>query len=246
MGKEIRLCVPITTEGFRVVEDVAELGGSDITMSVQILSSGPASIESHYDEMLAVADIIRVCAEAEKDGVNAVVIDCFGDPGVDAARELLNIPVFGPAQITMHTACMLGRRFCVVTVLERLHPLIHDLAVKYGVDGHMSRPRSIGVPVLEIESDPDMLVEALIRESIAAVREDEVEVIVFGCTGFYGMTEKIEQGLADAGITGVPVLDPIPVTVDVVAGLLRQNICHSKRGFPSPPEKSRPGCDVND
>jgi len=242
MNREIRLCVPITTEGLRLAEDVADLGGPEVTMSVKTLSSGPASIESHYDEMLAVPDILRVAVEAEQEGVDALIIDCMGDPGLDATRELLDIPVFGPAQVSMHTACMLGRRFTVVTVLERLHSLIHELAVKYGVESHMARPRSVGIPVLELEKDPEALIQAFIRESIAAVKEDESDVIVFGCTGFYGITERIEQGLEDAGITGVPVLDPIPVTVEVVAGLLRQGLCHSKHGFQTPPAKSRPGC----
>lgn len=246
MGKEIRLLVPITTEGLRVAEDVADLGGPEVTMSVQLLAEGPASIESHYDEVLAIPDLLRIAAEAENDGADAVIIDCMGDPGLEAARELLSIPVYGPAQTTMHIAAMLGHRFCVVTVLERLHSLIHDLAVRYGVDGRMTRPRSVGIPVLEIEANPDALVEAFIRESIAAVKEEEVDAIILGCTGFYGLTEAMEKGLEDAGIFGVPVLDPIPVTVEVAAGLLRQGVGHSKRGYPLPPEKTRPGCGITD
>ncbi|MDP6828379.1 MAG: aspartate/glutamate racemase family protein [Pseudomonadales bacterium] len=244
MTTEIRLCVPLTTVGLRREEDVEDLGGADVHVSVRMLERGPASIESHVDEVLAVPDLLRIGMEAQAQGVDAMIVDCMGDPGVEAARELLDIPVFGPAQVAMHIAGMLGHRFCVVTVLERLHPLIEDLARRYGVDSIMARPRSVEIPVLEIDNDPDQLVGSFIQKAAAAVRDDEVDVIVFGCTGFYGMTEKIEQGLADMGLAGVPVIDPIPVSVEVVAGLLRQGICHSKHGFQTPPQKDRPGFEL--
>ena len=107
MTTEIRLCVPLTTVGLRREEDVEDLGGADVHVSVRMLERGPASIESHVDEVLAVPDLLRIGMEAQAQGVDAMIVDCMGDPGVEAARELLDIPVFGPAQVAMHIA----RRF---------------------------------------------------------------------------------------------------------------------------------------
>ncbi|MFT2622188.1 aspartate/glutamate racemase family protein, partial [Escherichia coli] len=49
---------------------------------------GPASIESHYDEALAVPGLLQEIEQGEREGVDAYVIACFGDPGLSAAREL--------------------------------------------------------------------------------------------------------------------------------------------------------------
>ena len=49
---------------------------------------GPASIESHYDEALSVPGVLDEIAKGERDGVDGYVLACFGDPGLDAAREL--------------------------------------------------------------------------------------------------------------------------------------------------------------
>ncbi len=71
---------------------------------------GPASIESHYDEALAVPGILT-----ELHGADAYVIACFGDPGLDAAREVADGPVIGIAEAAMHVATLVSRGFSVVT-----------------------------------------------------------------------------------------------------------------------------------
>ncbi|KLL96950.1 hypothetical protein NJ76_08070, partial [Rhodococcus sp. IITR03] len=48
---------------------------------------GPPSIESHYDEALAVPGILTEIEKGERDGVDGYVIACFGDPGLDAAAR---------------------------------------------------------------------------------------------------------------------------------------------------------------
>src|SRR6056297_974379 len=64
-------------------------------VEIQDVPDGPASIESAYDELMAVPATLRGIVEAERDGFDAVIIGCFGDPGLEAARELVNIPVIG-------------------------------------------------------------------------------------------------------------------------------------------------------
>ncbi|EOM77557.1 hydantoin racemase [Rhodococcus rhodnii LMG 5362] len=82
-------------------------------------ATGPESIESHYDEALAVPGLLAEIARGEAAGVGGYVVACFGDPGLQAARELASGPVVGIAEAAMHTASMLGRGFSVVTTLAR-------------------------------------------------------------------------------------------------------------------------------
>ena len=85
---------------------------------------GPASIESHYDEALSVPGLLEEIARAQAGGpaADGFVIACFGDPGLDAARELADGPVVGIAEAAMHAASFLGRGFSVVTTLGRTRP----------------------------------------------------------------------------------------------------------------------------
>ncbi len=246
MKNRIRLIVPITTEGLRTDEHAAALGDDDTEVSFAILNYGPDTIESSFDEAFAVPDMIAKIIQAEQDGCDAVVIDCMGDPGLNAAREAVSIPVLGPSQTAMHMASLLGHRFSVVTVLRRLHPLIDDLASVYGLSGKMASVRSVEIPVIELESDPERLCQGLVEQSTLAVTEDEADVIILGCTGMDGLAEGIEQGLEKAGLSSVPVIDPIRVAISVAKSLLRSNLSHSKRAYDYPRRKKISGFDLPD
>ena len=67
----------------------------------------PPSIESHYDEALAVPGILTEIEKGERDSVDGYVIACFGDPGLDAARELagsnVTVNAIAPAASTPMT-----------------------------------------------------------------------------------------------------------------------------------------------
>ncbi|MCK7495875.1 MAG: aspartate/glutamate racemase family protein [Comamonadaceae bacterium] len=47
------------------------------------------------------------------------MIACFGDPGLDAAREATARPVLGIAEAAFHAAAMLATGFSVVTTMTR-------------------------------------------------------------------------------------------------------------------------------
>jgi allantoin racemase len=163
----------------------------DTEITVVSLEKGPASIESAYDEEIAAPWILEKVKEAEEKKFDAVIIDCMGDPALDAARELVSIPVIGPAQASMSLASMLGERFSVVTVLRNVVPLFWRLARKYGFKSRLSSVRYIEIPVLEIEKEKIDVETKLINESKKAIEEDGADAIILGCTGFIGLARKI-------------------------------------------------------
>lgn len=82
-----------------------------------------------------------------------------------------------------------------------------------------------------------MTKRALIAEAKRAVLEDGADYIIFGCTGMLGCADAVRDGLLAAGLD-VPVIDPVPATVNVAAALVRSRLTHSKRAYPAPPQKS--------
>jgi allantoin racemase len=201
---------------------VAGVGTEIIAVSPPM---GPASIESHYDEALAVPGILH---EITHDGmlgerIDGYVIACFGDPGLDAARELAAGPVVGIAEAAMHAATMLGRRFSVVTTLGRTTGRAWDLASHYGFREHCASVYACEVPVLELEepgSEASSLIEALARR---AIDEDEADCIVLGCAGMADLCHRLSQNL------GVPVIDGVSAAVGMVETLVRMRVSTSRR-----------------
>jgi allantoin racemase len=232
MAVHIRIVTPITTQGFRTPEDATQLQSDGVKVDFVNIETGPASIECNYEIMLAQPGTIARVTEAEREGADAVVIDCMGDPGLFGARECVSIPVLGPMQTAMGIAAMMGHKFSVVTALSRILPMIENEAAVYGMTGKLSSARSVDIPVLELEKDLAATKRALIAEAKRAVLDDGADYIIFGCTGMLGCAAAVRDGL------DVPVIDPVPVTVNVAAALVRSRLAHSKRAYPEPPKKN--------
>ena len=196
---------------------------------------GPASIESHYDEALAVPGLLAQLAAGEAGGAAGHVIACFGDPGLDAARELAAGPVVGIAEAGMRMATHLGRSFGVVTTLARTVGRAWDLAARYGVRDRCATVRSVDIPVLELETDPGA------RARIAAECEDVVardgcDAVVLGCAGMADLARELTERV------GVPVVDGVAAAVVTVEGLVRLGLTTGARGeFAAPPPKPYAG-----
>lgn len=245
---KIRIISPhFTDESSKIAADLdAYLGrlrseGLDVTF--RTLRTGPASIENELDAAIAVPGILEQVVQANKDGQDAVIISCFGDPGLAAAREVSSIPVLGPGQTSMYVASLLGHKFSVVSVVESVRPLIENIAKQYAVSDKLASIRVIDIPVLEILSDIHILNDALARQAILAVTEDKADVIILGCTGFLGTAEAVSAQLKAAGLD-VPVIDPAPTAIAIAQALTSLGLNHSERIYSANPRKATKGYDV--
>src|ERR1700736_2181689 len=97
-------------------------------------SSGPASIEGYFDEAFAVPGMLEEILKADEAGVDATVIACFDDTGLEAARCCATGPVIGIGEAAFHLATLVAHRFSVVTTLSRSIAPIEGNLVKYGLD----------------------------------------------------------------------------------------------------------------
>ncbi len=195
---------------------------------------GPASIESHYDEALSVPGILTEIARGEAEGVDGYVLACFGDPGLDAARELARGPVLGIAEAAMHYASHLGRGFSVVTTLERTAGRAFDLAERYGMQRFCLGIHGCEIPVLELE---DPKARGVIADACrAAVLADDSDAIVLGCAGMADLCRYLTDEV------GVPVVDGVAAATLGVQSLVTMGLRKSGRGeFAAPLPKRYTG-----
>lgn len=225
---------PNTTETMTVgIGRCAQAVAGPDTVVVGVTSAfGPPSIESHYDEAMSVPGLLDAIARGEAEGAHGYVIACFGDPGLDAARELARGPVIGIAEAAMHTASHLGRSFSVVTTLSRTIGRAAELAERYGMQRFCAGIHACEIPVLELETDPTA--RKIVTEACRdAVDTDGSDAVVLGCAGMAQMCAEISADI------GVPVVDGVAAATLTVQSLVRLGLRTGKRGeYALPPAKN--------
>ncbi|MFA6008035.1 MAG: aspartate/glutamate racemase family protein, partial [Candidatus Shapirobacteria bacterium] len=89
-------------------EELAHLCKTSAAIEVAYLPEGPASIECEYDEIAAGPAICRMVLDRTRN-VDGILIDCFVDPAIDAARELSPyVPILGAGGASLAYAAQLG------------------------------------------------------------------------------------------------------------------------------------------
>lgn len=190
-------------------------------------TSGPASIEGYYDEAMSLAGMLT-CIRAHPD-VDAVVIACFDDTGLDAARCVTDRPVIGIGEAAFHVATLLSNRFSVVTTLARSIPAIEHNLTRYGLASRCARVRASNIPVLDLE-DPESNAWARIGVEVHhAIEDDQAEAIVLGCAGMTDLTAALSER------HGLPVLDGVVCAVTLCESLVRLGLKTSRLGGYAPP-----------
>lgn len=200
------------------------------TVSVVDVPTGPASIESAYEEALCVPATIDLIMKCERDGFDAAIIGCFGDPGLEAARELATIPVVGPCESSLLLAAGLGHKFSVLTVFDSLIAGQELLAHKAGVAAKLASVRATGIPVLDLMKDFEFTKRRLIEVADVCVKQDRADSFLFGCMtmSFLDLADEISAAV------GAPAVNAGKAALKHAEMLVSMGLAHSKKAYPMP------------
>jgi allantoin racemase len=211
---------------------LAGFAAAGTEVGVHDVAGGPASVESMCEEYLSVPATMRRAVELEQDGRDAIVLGCYGDPGLDALRELVSVPVIGPGEATALVAASLGHRFSIITVTESVIAPLERLVLVAGLSNKLASVRAVSIPVLELHGDLDRTIEATTEEGRWAIEEDRADTLIVGCMsmGFLEVAEKVSARL------GVPVLNPAKVALKYAEALVGAGLTHSRRAYMVPPK----------
>lgn len=229
----IRVINPNTTASMTstIGEAARKIASPGTHISAAQPDAGPVSIESHFDEAISAVGVLEEVLAGEREGVDAYVIACFGDPGLMAARELTRAPVIGIAEAAFHIASLISTRFSIVTTLGRTCIIAEHLLEQYGFSHHCRRVRAAEIPVLDLEENSDAALSLLIDECRRARDEDGIGAIVLGCGGMADLTNEISREV------GLPVVEGVTAAVKLTEALVGLGLGTSKHGdlaFPRP------------
>src|SRR5699024_8832212 len=236
---KIKVIMPVISDIFNeeIKQEIKHYAADTTQVGVCNLDYGPESIESEYDEALSVPNFLEKAQQAEEEGYQGIISNCLGDPGVKAAREILDIPVVGPCEASMLFASSLGRSFSVVTVLPNVVPMIENISKVLGVNNNLASIRYVNIPVLEVQ-EKEKLKNELFKDMVKDIEQDHAHTLILCCTGFMGVSSELQERLKEIGYD-VPVIDPAFAATKMLESLISMRVKQSRLTYMTPPSKNR-------
>lgn len=180
-------------------------------------ADGPPSIQGPEDGAAAVPGLLSLI---ERTPADAIVIACFDDTGLDAARAVAGCPVIGIGQASYVMAGLLGQKFSVVTSVEEAVPVIRGNIEATGHAGQCVSVRASGLPVLTIDEGSEATRAHLAAAILRTRDEDGAGAVVLGCAGMSALTADL------AARTGMTLIDGVAAS----AQLAQAAAAFTKRG----------------
>ncbi|MDA8747948.1 aspartate/glutamate racemase family protein [Litoreibacter sp.] len=184
--------------------------------------NGPTSIQGFLDVATCVPGLLEEVARHPD--VDAIVIACFDDTGLDAVRTLVSVPVLGIGEAAYHAASMIANKFSVITTLSRSVPGLENNLMRYGLAQKCGNVRATEIPVLKLEEGDPATLEKIRSEVRAAIEQDNAEAIVLGCAGMADLMAQLSEEF------GLPVIDGVAAGVTFAEALVNNKLSTSKIG----------------
>jgi allantoin racemase len=181
----------------------ASAGTELVPMTAQ---RGVPYIATRAEAQIGGAIALEMLAEAGA-GFDAAIIAAFGDPGLFGARELFSFPIVGLAEAAMLTACMVGRKFAIVTFSRTLAPWYQECVAMHGLEARCAGIRALDEAFQSISDVQSEKEEVLVRLANTAVEQDEADVVILSGAPLAGLADKVKDRIP------VPVIDPVAAAV---------------------------------
>jgi len=212
-----------------------KVGKVDSELNIKAPSKGASdfnfNIVGHmYADMLRTVEVVEGIMQAEKEGYDAAVNGCFGDPGLDTMEALVDIPVIGPAKASVIMAQTVGSKMAFVT-LPHWENKVEKLIKAYGIENMViSRKPCRGFNIqLEQFKKEDAIIDNFFTIAKGAI-EDGADVIILACANC--STQLTYKGINQ--INGIPIIDGAIAAlklVELMVDLKKAGLWRSKKSI---------------
>lgn len=216
---------PNTSEAMTAAIDriAHEAAGSSANVVTRCSEHGAHTIEGPLDAALGVAGMLEVVG-AYPYSFDAVVVACFSDPGVEALRLLVRVPVIGIGAASFTQAAFISQRFAVVTPAVGTPERYAAVAAAMGLSKQFLGTYQTPLAVADFESGDPAVLDTLAFHAQQAVK-DGADCLLFGCAGIAEQLRDIEERV---GVLCIP---------SVAAGVTQAIAClrHRRAALPGGP-----------
>jgi allantoin racemase len=196
-----------------LVDAAAAVAHTATTIVPLTAPRGVPYIATRAEAQIGGAIALEMLAEHHT-AADAAIIAAFGDPGLFGARELFALPVVGMAEAGMLTACMLGRRFAIVTFARALGPWYEECVAMHGLTGRCAGIRMLDGAFRSISNVQEEKTDLLIALAREAIEQDGADVVILAGAPLAGLAAKVADRIP------VPLVDPIGAAVKMAEGLV--------------------------
>ena len=171
---------------------------------VEVLTApfGVAYIETRFEALIGAYAAAQLAAE-HHERFDAVVVAAFGDPGLAGLREALPIPVTGLTEAALGSACLLGQRFSIVAISQRIRAWYRETVQANGLESRLASIRGLDEPLADIGTVQGDQGERLVRLAERCVDEDGADVIVLAGAPLAGLARSLRGRLPVPSVDGV-------------------------------------------
>lgn len=172
-----------------VISHIQKIARPDVEVVLHGMSNEtyPTEYPGHfitysYLQNLHREQFIRNALIAESAGYDCMFIGTIPDVGLLEARTLVDIPVIGYGQASLHIASMLGDRIGIVNFLEPLADQLRYNATRYGMSeklGPIVQTKVGFYDILEGFNNPQPVIDSFIESAQKAI-EQGADVIIPG------------------------------------------------------------------
>ncbi|CAN7770624.1 aspartate/glutamate racemase family protein [Variovorax sp. LjRoot84] len=202
--------------------------GTELTMKTAAF--GVAYIETRFEALIGAYATAQIAAEHHA-GHDAVVVAAFGDPGLAGLREALPVPVLGLSESALASACLLGHRFSIIAISQRIQAWYREMVEANGLIGRLASIRALERPLADIGSVQADHAQALRTLCDRAVDEDGADVLVLAGAPLAGLARTLHGQLP------APVVDGVSSAVRHAETLVGLRPGKAVRGSFAPPPK---------
>lgn len=218
----------------RLVTTAEKVASPGTKISSATAPRGFPYISSRAEAQIAGAIALEMLAERQG-SFDAAIIAAFGDPGLFGARELFDQPVIGMSEAAMLTACMLGKRFGIVSFAARMAPWYEECVEMHGMTGRCAGVFCLSEAFTSVADVGSEKREALVRLSKTAI-EAGADVIILAGAPLAGLAAEV------AGDVPVPLVDQVQAALKQAETLVALNPRKAEAGrFLRPPPKPSDG-----
>lgn len=204
-------------------------------VEVLTAAAGVAYIETRFEALLGAWAAAQLAAEHHA-RFDAVIVAAFGDPGLPALREALPCPVTGLTEAALASAGLLGHRFSIVAISQRIRAWYRETVDALGLLPRLASIRALDEPLADIGRVQDDQGERLLRLAGRCVAEDGAEVIVLAGAPLAGLARSLRGRLP------VPCVDGVSSAVRHAETLVALQPGRARAGsFAPPPAKPHRG-----
>jgi allantoin racemase len=226
-----------------ISESVSELIASEALRAadagtvIEVMTApfGVAYIETRFEAIIGAYAAAQLAAEHHA-RFDAVVVAAFGDPGLGGLREALPIPVTGLTEAALASAHLLGHRFSIIAISQRIQAWYREVVQGYGFGARLASIRALDRPITVIGQVQDEHRGALKDLAERCVAEDGADVIVLAGAPLAGLARSLKGQLP------VPVVDGVSSAVRHAQTLVALQPRKASGGsFAAPPAKANRG-----